>query len=608
MDHKDRKYILENSSRMSAKDIAHKLGIKEQKVWKVLGKQKQKGDAQNLRRKTRAFSDFRAIGMSLVLIVLLGFGAYGSAINGQFIWDDEHLIENNRQIKSMTTVPELFLKRRTDEGERTFAFYRPIQELTYAVDYALWKSDVRGYHMASILWHVLAAMAVFWLAHLLTGSGGTALLSALFFVVHPLHTEAVAYIAGRADSLSAAFFLLAVIFYIRYLDSQKAGSLALTLFCYVLALLSRENSLVFPALILLYHFSFNKRMEAKAFISVLALSLVYIILRVTALKFLLAHTYYTTTIWERAPGFLVAVLHYARFLLFPFPLHMAYGNDTFSFADPRAIGGIMILCGLIVYAFRVRKRDGLAFFCIVWFLTTLFPHANLYPINAFMAEHWLYLPSVGLFIMLSRWLKRAYTIDKFRAAAIAVVVGALAYYSLLTFRQNAYWKEPKAFYEETLKYAPDNSRVNNNLGIIYYNEGRKQDAGELFQKAVDHEPEYAEAYNNLGNVYKDFGGLGDAVKLYEQAIEIDPYYTEAYNNLGVVYNMRGEKEKAIQLFTKAVKQNPLFAQGYNNLSALYYYEQSYDLAVEYYEKAAALGFENPALAALLKPYRSKKAP
>ncbi|GAF76422.1 unnamed protein product, partial [marine sediment metagenome] len=145
--------------------------------------------------------------LAIVLIIILGFVVYSNSLNGKFIWDDEYLIKNNVYIRSFSYLPKIFSEDIGTGAEKKYYFYRPLQMITYMIDYSLWKLNVRGYHLTNTLLHILAALTIYWLINILFGDRPLSLFASLFFVAHPIHTEAVAYISGRADPLALLFML-----------------------------------------------------------------------------------------------------------------------------------------------------------------------------------------------------------------------------------------------------------------------------------------------------------------------------------------------------------------------------------------------------------------
>ena len=580
--------------------------------------------------------------MCITLIVLLGFAVYSNSLTGAFLWDDNVLVKDNVSIRNWSNLPEIFSKDASAKfgvgiGKK-YNFFRPLQLTTYMLDYSLWGSDVRGYHLSNITFHVLVALTIFWLINLLYDSWGLALLTSLFFVVHPIHTEAVSYISGRADPLAALFLLLGFIFYIKYLRAGKFSFCFLSCVSYVFSLLSRENSLIFPFLLLLYHYSFNARFKLRRFLPVASLTAGYVALRCTLLKSLLSETF-PTTFLERVPGFFVAIFNYAKLLIVPVNLHMEYGQQIFKFADLRVMAGALILISMLVYVFRIRKnkKDRIILFSIAWFLVALMPSSNLYPLNAYMAEHWLYIPSIGLFLFLAQRITFLYRIENLKIVSIILTVFLLASYSGLTLKQNVYWREPLRLYQLILKYAPDSARVNfnlgnqyhnmgkvaeaiplykkaialdpdysdayTNLGLLYYDQGKKEEAIELYEKAIRITPKHSLAYNNLGVAYYDVGKRQEALASYKRAIELNPDDAEVYNNMGIIEYDLGNDEEAIRLYKKAIEKDPAYGRAYSNLSIVYWRQMKHKLAIDYCDRAIEQGFTNAALIKALKPYR-----
>jgi len=243
--------------------------------------------------------------MVLLLYVVIGFLIYGNSLNGAFIWDDNLLILENNQIKDWKNFKNIFSENIGRESGKTFEFYRPLQLLTYAWDFALWKFNVVGYHLTNTLLHIAAAILLFFLINKIIQNYAVSILTGLLFLVHPIHTEAVSYISGRADPLALVFILMSFLFYLKYLNDSKAVNFAVMTMSAAAALLSRENSLILPFLIATYHYVFKVRIAKFAFATVLTLTLTYIAVRLTLLKSLLPETLIETSLTERIPGFFV---------------------------------------------------------------------------------------------------------------------------------------------------------------------------------------------------------------------------------------------------------------------------------------------------------------
>ncbi|MBL7157630.1 MAG: tetratricopeptide repeat protein [Candidatus Omnitrophica bacterium] len=602
MNPEHKKYILESINKKSTKEIARRLNIKERKVRKFLEKENRKpttparlfrqkragGENQEPKTEIKPPPKKGTLLISIVLIIILGFAVYGNSLKGELIWDDEYLIKSNLYLRDSSYLTKLLTRPIGDGAGIESGSYRPLQMLMHMLEFSLWKLDVMGYHIVNTILHILAALGIFWFIYVLFGDFLMAFLTGALFAVHPIHTEAVAYISGRSDSLVTIFIILSLIFYIKYLHSGRAITYTVMLLCSIFAVLSKENGIILPILLLLYHYSFKKRLKIKSFLPVAGICFFYLFLRMTVLKIPSFQNIYPTTLLQRIPGFFVAITNYIKLLFLPFSLHMEYGYKIFSLNNPKAMFGIAITISLLlICVFRRRKKDNPVFFAISWFFITLIPQSNLYPVNAYMAEHWLYLPSVGFFLILARGLAQLYRKNFKTLFALSIII-LLSFYIYLTVRQNGYWREPIAFYERTLTFAPESPRVYSDFGVAAYNTGRKDKAIELFKKAVELKPDYAEAFNNLGAVCSDIGKHEEAITFCKKAIELRPDYAGAYNNLGVAYNGRKRYEEAIVSYEKSLGMNPDSAEVYNNLGNLYISTGKIDEAIAAYKKAVKI--------------------
>lgn len=563
---------------------------------------------------------FKKIG-PVILITALGFIVYGNSLQGKFVWDDEYLIQRNTYTRSFTSLPKIFTQDIGAGSGRFFGFYRPIQMATYNIDYLLYGLNVWGYHLTNIILHILVCLSIFWLFNIIYGRREVSLAIALLFLVHPMNTATVSYMSGRADSMVNLFMLLSFIFYLE--DTARPGKLsyAMIFLAYLFALLTKEGSIIFPFLIVLYHYTFNKKIEMKRFVPLAAMALCYALARTTILGFLIAKgpnsIAGSTTLLQRLPGFFAALPTYAGILILPVDLHMGRGMAFFKFSDPLVIAGAMIFAGLISAAMYFRKREGrnVVFFGIAWFFVCIIPVSNIYPLNAYMAEHWLALPAIGLFLIAADRLYAMYANARLKYYALAMFIIVIAFLGYATAKQNLYWRNSIEFHARTLAHNPYNVKAMTDLARQYEAIGRRDDAIKLYKRAIELNKAFPIPYNNLGLLYHNIGRDDLAVELYKKALENDPAYPDALNNLAVVYHSTGKRDEAIELYKKAIEANPNFAGAYSNLGVLYASLGRHEDAIEAYRNAirispdfadpyynsalsyAALGKINAALAA-----------
>lgn len=528
--------------------------------------------------------------IAVALIVILGFVIYANSLDGKFIWDDNILIKDNAFLRDWSNVPKIFSHDWGAGAGQNYNFYRPLCIFTHLVNYSIGTLNVTGYHLVNIMLHILVSLALYRLILILFGERILSLLASLLFVAHPVHTEVVSYISGRVDSLAALFMFVCFMFYVKSLAVDNLLFRILALLSYVLALLSKENSLILPLLILLYHYSFKKKIKIGFFNSLLLVSCVFIVLRLKILHSAQFFLLSPINALQRIPGVFIAIINYVRLLMLPFNLHMEYGKPLFSFTNPVALFGCVVSVLLLIYAVGRKNKNNLIFFSIFWFFITLLPVSNIYPIGFYMAEHYLYLPSIGFFLILANCIRFLYKSKKFRMLGISSAVGLLIFYSFLTIKQNGYWKEPIAFYERSLEYAPHTPRLLNWLGNAYTCEGKYKKAIVTFEEAMKNNPAYPKTYNNLGYVYATVGRDEKAIALFEQAIRLDPDYADAYSNLGSTYGINRQNKKAMTFYKKALEIDPYHVRSHCGLASIYYFEEHYDLAAEHRDKALKLGY------------------
>jgi tetratricopeptide (TPR) repeat protein len=507
-----------------------------------------------------------AVIIAALLIAALGFIVYANSLGGKFVYDDEYLVKDNAYIKSLSRLPKVFTEDVGSGADRSYSFYRPVAMITYALDYSIWRLNTTGYHLTNAILHILAALSVYWLINILFANNILSLGTALLFVVHPAHTEAVSYISGRSDPLALIFLLVSFIFYIKLSGKEDTASYAVMAVSYALALLTRENSMILPLLIMVYHFTLRRKVNLRPFLVILLSALIYITIRATLLRFIHTKAIVDMTILQRLPGSFAAIANYARLLILPFDLRMEYGYIKTSFLDSKVIAGMAIFGGSIFYALkRWKDQDRIIPFAILWFFIALLPVLNIYPINAYMAEHWLYLPSIGFFLLAAKGISLLYGTKNMKIAAVAIFAAILIFFSCLTIGQNNYWKEPIGFYLRTLKYSPNNFGFYTNLGREYAAARNFEQAIACYKKAIEIEPRLSFPYNNIGNIYLDMGRQEEAIPYYKKTMELAPNYAFPYNNLGNVYLSTGRPLDAIPFYKKAAQLAPNSAYIRNNI-------------------------------------------
>lgn len=562
--------------------------------------------------------------LTIILIIIAGFIVYHrSILKGVFLFDDTALILENPLIKNLSYLKTVFTTH-LYHGSGTYSnFYRPIQSLSFMLDYHFWKLNPLGYHLMSVLIHALSAVLVYLLIYFISKSRIAALITGLLFSVHTVLSWPVNYVASRADLLSAFFLLAAMVLYVLYRDRgpHKTGIILYisSIICFIFGLLSKEVVIIFPLILLLYLYCFPKKLhqnERAAPSSIWIFFLIagiYILLRATVLNFSEGKLLETTTapipLYNRLLTTSKVLMIYLRLLLIPVGLHMEWNIEPArSFFQDEALLSCVVLFIIGCYTYFLLHVSKLKFFAIGWFFITLLPYSNIFPLAYFIGEGWLYLPSIGFFALLGMYLSELAKKSKAWFFAVAIIVIFMAaFYGFLTVRRADVWADPINLYVEVLEYSPDNTKARINLGVLLAQKGMDKQAMQKYREVIKLSGDKAsDARASIGNIYADRGMYDMALEEFKRAVAITPSDYVAITNIGIIYKKKGDFKEAEKWYRKAIEVNSNYDLAHNNLGNIYLETRRYDEAITYYKKAIELNpHRAPFYENLGKAYREK---
>jgi len=532
---------------------------------------------------------------------------YHSLIKGVFLFDDKGLILDNPLIKNFSYLKEIFTTHLFKGSGIYSNFYRPIQSLSFMIEYHFWQLNPFGYHLVNILIHISNAMLVYFFIYAISKKQDIAIITSLLFCVHTVLSWPVNYVASRADLFSVFFILIAAIAYVFYKERGNYLLFFFSLACFILAILSKEASVIFFFILLLYLYCFPKQTREPKKSSpnlvwiFFILIIIYVLLRVTVLNFTKGKLLETTTgiipMYARLLTTSKVFMIYLKLLVAPTGLHMEWDIvPATSFLQDEvffSVLGLAIIAGFMYYLFKTSK---LKFFAIAWFFITLIPYSNIFPLNYFMGEGWLYMPSIGFFTLMAAYLSELRKRSKlWSLTVIFTVVCLILFYGVLTFKRADIWADPIKLYTEVLKYSPNNTKARINLGVILAEAGSYEEAEKKYKEVEKTLPNDPATHSNLANIYikkadnyanKQMYDL--ALIEFKKAIEFNPKDYVAHNNIGILYKQKGDIKKAMEEYTKALEINPTYSLTYNNIGNIYLESGQYDAAIRFYKKAISL--------------------
>jgi protein O-mannosyl-transferase len=521
------------------------------------------------------------------------------ALSGDRVWDDNFLVRDNPFIKSPVLIPEAF--RHYLFVDSFSAHYRPVQNLSYMLDYFIWDKNTFGFHLTNVLLHAASAAALYFLVKELILSlrglrlapllreralrcvpsiATTAFLLALLWAVHPVHSAAIDYISGRADSLAFLFATVGWLLFLRALrltaSSRQAVLFIVSGIFALLALLSRETACIWLLLFLGYAMVVERRLSqsyrVRTVLWCAVLALVYWGCRQ------LPDQQPPSALDERYPLSVRTVLmarslgDYARLLVFPCNLHMERsildGAQLYSFDGSTNFGlqylsilGLIFLSVLLAGCVWSGRGRAVRIFGAIWFLAAYFPISNVVQLNATVAEHWLYLPSVGFLIFVAGCaLELPMRYRNFLPWFATCCIIALSWRS---FVRSGDWSNEETFYKRTFEAGSRSARVALNLGQIYSDRKEYSKAEQIFRSILSQNPGYPIAQNNLGAVLSRQGKIKEAELLFTEVQKQSPATSKEYPrtwvgalSLADLHYNNGEYGAAAATVASALQKNP----------------------------------------------------
>lgn len=312
------------------------------------------------------------------------------------------------------------------------------------------------------------------------------------------------------------------------------------------------------------------------------------------------------------------IVTYIRLFFFPINLIFDYNYPIYgALLNPNVFLPLLFLLSIFaaaIYIFiRSRKTENsyslLVSFGIIWFFINLLIESGIVVLNYVIYEYRLYLPSIGIILLLTGLT--GYIITRFKDISWHVsvmVIIIVMIFSIATYNRNWVYRDEVTIWEDVIEKAPNNSRAYNNLGVAFKKNGEFDKAMEQFEKSLRGDKSYTAVYFNLGDIQYRIGNYENAVAIFRQALtgRLSPrLHIDILNKLGRTYSAMGQTEKAVETFKEAIRLYPSAIALYNNLSVQYIKSGEYDLAIAILKKALQIREEPYLTSNLSVAYASK---
>lgn len=527
----------------------------------------------------------------LFLIVLLLFAAtfvcYSNAINADFVWDDTFIVENNPLVRAPLLSLQAFKQDIVNSSFKYTVYYRPVQILSYAMDYRLWGMRPEGFHISSILIHFLNGLLVFLLARRVTRADAIAFMAALFFLIHPAQSGAVSYISGRTDLLFFFFGFLYILFHILFLKKRKPAILIVSSVMLVMALLSKEAAVIFPFLLLFTVFIVTKNDDKKEYIYCLpgvAISGLYAIVHYLVLGKKYAAVFGEAGIGAIGRKYINVLAESVNIILMPMGLHMRRAF-LFGTKDLIALAFIVFASVAIIYYLRRERRNLL--FGTGFFLIALIPFAFARGASSVFGEHWIYLASAGAFIFLASVIVNVYergaNLTK-RIVLMAVLI-LVALSAGITYSTNEFWAQDESLSNRVLSFSGNDQVASYYKAISYFEDSKDAGAADVMDMGSAEETDAVQLYLK-GRMLMAAGESDAAEQAFKKAITCDLQYDDPYMGLALVFFSRGDNEKGLEYLERVLIFNPRNPEALLLLSKYYLSSGDRQKALHYADRAA----------------------
>lgn len=559
-----------------------------------------------MRRQSRNLLIF--FGGSIAILGLI-FLCFSPALQGSFVLDDDVYVPKE-SLLDVQGLKSYWLDYRITKHK-----YYPLLHTLFWIETKLFGPQAFVYHLTNILIHTLNAFLIWRILTLFKIR--YAWWMALFFALHPVQVESVAWIAQRKNLLSLFFYLLSMLSFFRFyqmsedptngISRQNYGLLpslsklwfyGLSIFFFLCSLLCKPGFVVLPAALLLLIWWKKNHLELRDFLGLLPHFIICTGFILSTIYLEKTHVGASGSAW--AYSFLERILiagralwFYAGKLFWPVELCFIYPKWSIDLTDPIAYlypVGFMVTVVLLWWK-RPQWGNG-PLVAVLFFTLHLLPVLGLIDFYlmryTFVADHYLYFSSLGLLVGVISFVMH-YGPWRNRMVAVPWAILVIIPMGLLTYRQCQLYKNETVFYQDIIQKNPSCWLAYINLGNVYARQGKIEDAISLFHQALFYNPDYAHAYYNLGTIFAvQKGKSQNAIAAFQKAIALDPHFAVAFHDLGKIYAREGLWTKAREAYQKALAADQDNISIHFSLAAAYIEEGLWEKAQITYQKILSL--------------------
>ncbi len=520
-------------------------------------------------QKPPAFAGSRLDVLIYLALLLATFAVYAQVRHFDFVnYDDPDYTTGNVHVRQGLTAQGLEWALTSRDAANWF----PVSWVSHMLDAQFFDLESGWHHLHNVLLHALAAILLCIFLQRATRTRWRSALVAFLFALHPLHVESVAWVAERKDVLSACFWFLTLWAYVRYAERPGWGRYLAVALSLCLGLMAKPMVVTLPLVLLLLDYWPLARLRDQWWEAVWEkLPLLGFSGAAAAITYLVQQHAGAVKALPLETRLANATLSYAFYIVktfWPSRLAVFYPFPD-GFACLQLISAGLLLAVVTFGVIVLRRRAPYLLTGWGWFVITLAPVIGLVQVGGqARADRYMYIPMVGLLIMLV-W-GAAEILEKWRAKFLAIPLAAAAClaYAVLTWIQVGYWRNSETLFRHALEVTDHNSVANHNLGnYLMASPGRLSEAIPYLEAAVRIDPDSPPAHTDLGSALAKAGRLPEAITQFQEAILLAPDAPIPHNNLGSALTEAGRLPEAIAEFQTALRLDPAYDEARRNLAA-----------------------------------------
>ena len=536
----------------------------------------------------------------LAMVLLVG-ASYYPALQAGFVWDDKVFTEEPL-IQQGSGIWRIWLSPADIKSE---GHYWPVVYSSFWLEEKLWGLDPTGYHAVNILLHLVNCLLLWLLMLRLEVKGAWAV--AAVFAVHPLHVESVVWVIERKDSLSALFYLAAVLAWVRFADGPRPSRYCGALALFALALLSKSIAVTLPAALLIWHAWKRGPVTRADWLRLVPFLAVAILVTAADLAFYQSREPLSLgySLLERALIAARALCFYAGKLLWPADLAVIYPLWDVDASGLLSWGFLAVAVAVPALLWAFRRRIGLGpLVGAAFFAVTLSPVLGFvdygYMQFSFVADRYQYLAGCGfLAVLISAGAHGAGRLrGRSRIAVHAVAAVAVGVLAAKTWTQGRVYRDEITLFQHIVSVNPNARDAHLVLAGALASAGRHEESVAASRIAVEQWPDSAKAHANLGRALAGLGRVDEAEESLRRARELDAHDREVVQNTAEMLRKAGRYEEALEQFRKAVAMEPDYALAYAGMGDTLFRLGRHEEALEAIARALSLQPRLPMAASL----------